>query len=228
MHLDVRDDDRGSFATQTLEEPRGHVAQPSVMPAPHQRIEEPPARQRPGEAGIEEPVRVGRPHAFAMEAFPQAVPKGQGIEADPAVEPRVGPAEDSLGEQGAAGREPVGPRHADSAGALAPRRRLLARVEQEELEPPAEPFVETLDDAGVEEEPRREGVRQDEPDRGHGAVRARRASAMRSASEEPSRPWKRRASAGVPHAGQPSTPKTVRLRPSSSRRSESPSAPTGA
>ena len=119
-------------------------------------------------------------------------------------------------------------RDASVACTLPPRVRLLARVEQEELEPVAQPLAQAGDDAGVEEEPRGERIREDEPDRRHGAVRVRSARAMRSASDAPSRPWKRSASIGVPHAGQPSTPKTVTGRPSSSRRSESPSAPTGA
>src|SRR6185436_13091454 len=121
-----------------------------------------------------------------------------------------------------------GGRRTQGACALAPRAGLLARVEQEELQPLTEPVVQPFDDPGVKEEPRRERVRKDEPDRSHEAVRARSAKAMRSASDAPSSPWKRSASDGVPHAGQPSTPNTVTDRPSSARRSASPSAPVGA
>src|SRR5204862_3691172 len=97
-------------------------------------------------------------------------------------------------------------------------------VLHDQLEPVTETRAKLLHDAGVEEEPRREGIRQDEPDGRHELARARSASAMRSASEAPSRPWKRSASPGVPHAGQPSTPKAVTARPSA-RRTVSPSAP---
>src|SRR5205823_12464551 len=92
----------------------------------------------------------------------------------------------------------------------------------------AEPDWGRVDDARVEEEPRREGSWEKEPDGRQGVARARSASAMRSASDDPSRPWKRSASAGVRHAGQPSTPKTVTGRALSARRSESPRPPTGA
>ena len=54
--------------------------------------------------------------------------------------------------------------------------------------------------------------------RRHRRCGRRRARRSASASEAPSSPWKRSASAGVPHAGQPSTPKTSIARPSSARR----------
>src|SRR5262249_2339321 len=54
-----------------------------------------------------------------------------------------------------------------------------------------------------------------------------REQAMRSASEAPSSPCARSASTGVPHAGQPPTPRTVTAR-CSSRRKASPRPPIGA
>src|SRR5262249_25585039 len=142
------------------------------------------------------------------------------------VEPGVRPAERLPPRRRVALRQPVGLSYAGIPGPFTPRGRVLARVEEEELQAVAEPLAQSGDDAGVEEQSRRERVREDEPGRAHEVARA--CSAMRSASDDPSSPWKRSASAGVPHAGQPSTPKTVTVRPSSSRRSASPSAATGA
>src|SRR5437763_737004 len=64
-------------------------------------------------------------------------------------------------------------------GSVAPLR-ALALVEHER-EPVAELRVEPVDDARVEEEPRRKRVGKDKPDGRHGPVRAPSASATRSA-----------------------------------------------
>ena len=85
--------------------------------------------------------------------------------------------------------------------------------------------AEAVDDARVEESADRELVGEDEPGAAaHRALRTPTRAAIRSASEAPSSPWNRSASSGVPHAGQPSTPRTESARPSSTRRSPSPSA----
>ena len=83
---------------------------------------------------------------------------------------------------------------------------------------PVEAFVQTAEDPRADEDPDGEQIGEDDP----GALRTHRAAdeparaarrpacaAIRAASDAPSRPWKRSASAGVPQAGQPSTPKTV-------------------
>ena len=57
------------------------------------------------------------------------------------------------------------------------------------VEPFPEPRAELVEDPRVEKEPRREGVREDEPDWSHEVARGRNARAMRSASDEPSSPW---------------------------------------
>src|SRR5262249_9417121 len=143
-------------------------------------------------------------------------------------DPAVGPSERALADGRTLRHEVARPRRRNRACPLGPRIGVLARLEQEELEALAELVAEPFDDPCVEEEPGGERVREDEPDGRHDPMRAPSATAIRSASDAPSRPWNRNASAGVPHAGQPSTPKVVRLRPSSALRSVSPSAPTGA
>ena len=94
--------------------------------------------------------------------------------------------------------------------------------------------VETVaqagEDPGVDEEAGRELVGEDDP-RPLGAHRLAGApirAAIRVATERPSSRWWRRASVGVPHAGQPSTPNaTISRSPGSSRRNASARPPTG-
>ena len=166
---------------------------------------------------------MSRSHALPVKPVAQTVPERQRIEPDPPVEPDVCPSPGSLVQRRPGRHQRAALGHTHPGGALGPGR---AAVLQDQLEPVAEAHPKLLDDAGVEEKPRREGVGKDEPDGTHKPVRAPRA--MRSASDAPSSPWKRSASAGVPQAGQPSTPSTVSARPASDLRSESPSPPTGA
>src|SRR6266851_324861 len=228
VHLDVREHDGRPLAAESSQQRRRHVAQPSVMPAQQSRIERRAERERARELGIEKPVLMPGLHPPAVEAFPKALAQRKRVEAHPPVEPLVGAAKGPHGYALVWGPKVLGTRDAPVARSLAPGGLVLARVEEEELEPFAQASPQVRDDAGVEEEAGGERVREDEPDRIHDAVRAPSAKAMRSASEAPSRPWNRSASVGVPHAGQPSTPNTVTARPSRWRRRESPSAPMGA
>jgi hypothetical protein len=57
------------------------------------------------------------------------------------------------------GGELLGRRDPDRTCTLAPGRRLLADVEEKQLEPVSQFRVQLPDDAGVEEEPGREGIR---------------------------------------------------------------------
>src|SRR5262249_54772260 len=228
VHLHVRKRDRGPLTLEAASQRRRDVARASVVPPLHDRVEKRPARQGPRERRIEEPVRVARLHALTVEAVAETVAQRERIEPDATVEPGVAAAKGPLADGSALRDQVAGPRRGDRAGSLGPRIGLLARVEQEELEAIAESVAEALDDPCVEEEPGGERIREDEPDGRHDRMRAPSTTAIRSASDAPSRPWNRRASAGVPHAGQPSTPKVVTVRPSSALRSVSASAPTGA
>ena len=82
---------------------------------------------------------------------------------------------------------------------------------------PPQPLLEPSTIPHSKNDPDRERVGKDEPDRASPS----RASEQRldpPASDAPSSPCARSASAGVPHAGQPSTPNTVTSRPSSAQR----------
>src|ERR671937_629165 len=98
---------------------------------------------------------MSRPHSFPVEAVTQTVSQRQRIEADSLFEPRVDAAPDLLFWRHLRHHELVAPRDAHAGNTFRPR--LLARVE-EELEPLAEARAESVDDARVEEEARREGV----------------------------------------------------------------------
>src|SRR5437667_2190314 len=198
------------------------------MPAQHRAVENRPPWQRACERRVEEPVLMPRPHALRVESVPQAVPERQRIEADPPVEPQIDAPVELARQADSVRLELPRRRHGRVAGPLSPGVRLLAHVEQKQLEAVAEPAAKLVHDARVEEETRRERVRENEPNRRHGAARVPTASAIRCASDAPSSWWKASASVGVPHAGQPSTPKTVTTRPGRSRRTVSPRPPTGA
>src|SRR5947208_16433276 len=129
---------------------------------------------------------MARPHPLAMEAMAEALPQRQRVEADPAVEPNVRAAPDALVRPYRPHRQFVAERHARSAAASDPNLELAALENQ--LEPLAEVRLQPVDDAGVEEEPGRKGIREDEPDGTHDAVRAPSTRAMRSASDAPSSP----------------------------------------
>jgi hypothetical protein len=88
----------------------------------------------------------------------------QRVETDAPVEPRVEPTISLLVSRDVVGPEFIGTRHASLSCTLCPRLRLLAGVEQEQLETWAELVSQAFDDARVEEEPRRERVRENEPD----------------------------------------------------------------
>ena len=65
-------------------------------------------------------------------------------------------------------------RDANVAGPLAPGVGLFPGVEEEQLEPLADAATDVSDDARVEEEPGREGVRKNEPDGTHAHLANRR------------------------------------------------------
>src|SRR5439155_11318755 len=138
----------------------------------------------------------------------QALAHGERIEPDSLVEAAV----DSPNDPVAAGEL----RKTDDGrpgGALLPVARLLICVEYQR-ETLADTGPQLVDDPGIEEQPRRERVGKHEPERHrtssrsalapfdidlgppHDGARAPRASAIRSASDAPSSPWKRGASVG--------------------------------
>jgi hypothetical protein len=176
-----------------------------------------------------------RVHPLAVEAVAQVEPDRERVVADPLVEPAVDPATDALERSDVDRVEVVLEEHADAG--RHPRRPFLRRGAGEaerEGQPAVEALRQAVDDPAVEEHARRERVGDHDPDGPlrHVPVRPGRASATRSASEAPSSAWWRKASVGVPQAGQPSTPATRSAGGSGSaakaRRSVSPSAPTGA
>src|SRR5213595_1685330 len=89
MHLDVRQRESRTFAFETLDQRRGQIAEPPVVPASHQAIEERPPGERPREARVEERVRVTGTHPLPVEPVAEALPQRERIEADPAVEPCI-------------------------------------------------------------------------------------------------------------------------------------------
>src|SRR6476659_2535922 len=120
-------------------------------------------------------------HARAVEAVAQARAQREGIEAEPPVEPGIRAAQRPPRCRWIGLAEVGRHRQPNAARTLPPRGSLFAGVEQEELQPVAEPLREARDDSGVEEEARREGIRQDEPGARHDAARAPSATVMRSA-----------------------------------------------
>ena len=106
-------------------------------------------------------------HPLAVEPVPQAMAERQRIEADATVEPGVCAAEDLFVQRNARRDQLAGHGDARPLRAFPPGRRLLTDVEQKKLEPIAETLPKLLDDARVEEQARRERIRQDEPHAPH-------------------------------------------------------------
>ena len=92
LRLRVREHDRIAVGAHPAKELRRHVPPAREMPARHQRLEAPPARQRAGAVGVEERVRVPRRPAPLVEVVPLAVADREWVEADPLVELDVDPA----------------------------------------------------------------------------------------------------------------------------------------
>ncbi len=232
--LQVRDHERRLLLAQCRAQRAGDVPQPRVVPAEHGGLDLLPARRRADAVAVEEPVVVPRPQPLRVETVPEGVPDCERIEAETIVEPPVDAPPRSLRGRSATQEA----RGVESSYAFEPRSEralLLLREQQQHRQPIAELLMEASDDAAVEEDPRRERIGKDEPDGTQRLVhQSSIRAAIRAASDAPSRPWTRSASAGVPQAGQPSTPTTVTRgarsssTPASARRSASPRPPTGA
>jgi hypothetical protein len=106
---------------------------------------------------------VSRPHPAAVEAVAKALPERERVEADLAVEPAVGVSEEARRRRHRRVPQLLRKRRRNVPGALAPRGSVFAAVQQEELEVVPEAAMHSLDNAGVEEQPGRKRVRQDEP-----------------------------------------------------------------
>ena len=226
--LDVREDEAAAVPPHRLEQPSRDVPPRAEEPPLHRSLDRRPARKRAVTVGVEHPVRVAGVHPLGMEPVPAVQPHREWVVAEPAVEPGVDPAQGSVGNAARSG-ELVAVQHLDVLQPADPLRCAVAGQEEHRGEVPAEPLAETAHDPRVYEDSNGELIGEDDP----GPLRAHVAGtptreAIRVASDAPSRAWTRSASTGVPHAGQPSTPKTVTARPGRVRRRPSPRAPTGA
>ncbi len=169
-------------------------------------------------------------HPLEVEPVPVVEADREREEPKPTLELVVEPTRDLLAQRDV---ERCQLPHVDvDAEAVAPERDGLLDRDGNRDELVAEALLEGGEHAGLDEDPDREQVRQDEPDAtcaAHGEVEAASRSS-RATSDAASRPCARRASGGVPHAGQPSTPATSTgtPEPCSTRSTASPSAPTGA
>ena len=201
-----------------------HVAARAEVPALHPAFHDAPTRQVAVSVRVEHPVRVARSHALAVEPVPVVEAHRQWVVTELAIEHPVDPAERSFAVADANRHEIRSVENA-TPDALRPLAALLG-TRKDGDQAIAEALLEATHDPGVEEEPDRELVGKDEPDRARHHELPSSAS-IRPATEAPSSPCAPSASDGVPHAGQPSTPNTATGRPSSLR-SASPSPPTGA
>ena len=167
---------------------------------------------------------MARSHALAVEPVPVVEAHRQWVVTEVTIEHPVDPAERSF-DVADANRHEIRSVENATLDALRPLAAFL-RTRKHGDQAIAEALLEATHDPGVEEEPDRELVGEDEPGRARHHELPSSAS-IRPATEAPSSPCAPSASDGVPHAGQPSTPSTATGRPSSLR-SASPSPPTGA
>ena len=195
-----------------LEQRRRHVSARREVPAADiARSSHCRPRQRARAGGVEEPVRVPVAHPLAVEAVAAVEPDRERVVARVPVERRGRPGAGALDAPrrapGAArrrartGTSPDGAAHTRglvraARGCAASRSGEPLRAARRRSRSRRRP----ASGAGRGGRPRSASVT---------ASRARGGAAIRSASDAPSSRWKRSASCGVPHAGQPSTPKTV-------------------
>src|SRR6188472_1185610 len=226
--LDVREHERRALPPHRLEQPPRDVPPRAEEPAPHRVLDGGPAWERAVAVGVEHPVGMPRLHALGVEPVPVVQPHGERVVAEPPVEPGVDPSLGSVCEPARSG-EVVAVEDGHAFEACHPLGGLGTWDEEHHRDVAVEALTKTAHDPRIDEDANRELVGEHEP----GPLRAHLAGtptckAIRVARDRPSSPWKRSASAGVPHAGQPSTPKTVTTCPGSAARRPSPSPPTGA
>ena len=186
------------------------VAARAEVPALHPALEEPPPRERPRPIGVEHPVRVPGLHAVEVEAVPVVEPDRERVVADLPVEPGVDPARAAFAATAVGSGQVVAEERGHVPQPVGPVGRVLAGHEKDRRERAVEPLAQAVHDPRVEEDADRELVGEDEPGAAHHvAARTPSSAPIRPARDVPSSPWKPSASAGVPHAGQPSTPNTV-------------------
>ena len=161
----------------------------------------------------ESSIQFGWPgvHPLEVESVAVVEPDRERVVADLSVEPRVEPLRAALADaavrrrraprRAARGRRRAGPPTA-AASSRGTRKTVASS--------PGEPLAEPVDDP-VSKKTRIESRsgRTSQTRRPSADSRAKPLRRSARASDAPSSPWCRSASAGVPHAGQPSTPKTV-------------------
>ncbi len=225
--LCVREDETGAFAPHRLEQPPGDVPPRIEEPALHGTLDRRPVREAAVAVRVEHPVRMPGMHPLLVKPVAVVQTDRQRVIAELPVEQGVDPGERAVGKP-AARRERVAVDQGEPRHEAGPLRRRIPRHEEDGRHLPIQPLPKRAHDPRAEEDTDREQIGEDDP----GLLRHRAGTParapIRAASESPSRPWNRSASSGVPHAGQPSTPKTVTARPPRAARRRSPSPPTDA
>ena len=128
-------------------------------------------------------------HAVGVEAVAPVQPDRERVVAELPVESRVHTPHRPFAEAARARSEVGALQRGCVAEAVLPRASVVGGDEEHARDRPVEPLPQPVDDAGVEEDPDREQIGQDDPDAScrHG-TRTRASAAMRSASDAPSRP----------------------------------------
>ena len=164
VRLEIGDEEQLALGPHPLGEHSRHIAPGGEVPARHQRLEDPPARQRPDAVGIEEEVPMTRAPAPLVEAVAHAVPYGEGIEADPAIELDVDPPHHPVPERDPDRKQLLPGELRQPLDPVEPRLDVLRVDEEDGGETVGERLAERIDDAAVEEDAVRERIDEEEPD----------------------------------------------------------------
>ena len=208
--LHVREDERRAALPHGVEQPPRDVPARAEVPALHRALETAPPREEARAVGVEHPVRVSRLHALEVEAVAVVEPDRERVVAELPVEravergrrpaPRSEPRDAVSCSPRSTGVSPRRPVHSD-ASSRGTRKTAATAPSSRSRSPSTMPASKK---SRIESWSGRTSQT-----RFMTGARTPSSAAIRSASDAPSSPWKRSASSGVPHAGQPSTPKTV-------------------
>jgi hypothetical protein len=163
--LDVRDDETGAVVAHAPDEGRRRVAVRREEPRADEPIERARLGQSTGPRGVEKDVRMLQPHPLTVEAVPDAVADRQRVVADVAIEREVHASGDTLHHADPLGEQVRTDVPRDVAETGRPLERFLLGESEQDVQAAGQPFGQLLDDPAIDEHPRRERIRQDEPHR---------------------------------------------------------------